>query len=117
MKIVFYVSQSGKHPVLEEINDLSVEDQARIFGCLKSVEELGFECPRVAFRQIEGKLWEIKIKLQSGGFRIFYVVMQGDLMVLLHAYKKKSQKAPSNELKTATKRLKEVINNETDYLG
>ena len=26
-----------------------------------AIEELGFECPRVQFRQIKGRLWEIKI--------------------------------------------------------
>lgn len=88
-----------------------------MFGCLQSIEQLDFSCPRVVFRQIDGKLWEIKIKLPSGEFRIFYFMLVDMRMVLLHAFMKKSQKTPQQEIKTAMKRLKEVISNETDYLG
>ena len=77
---------------------------------------LGFDTPRVEFRHIEGKLWEIKIKAVSGGYRVFYVVIKKSTLVLLHAYKKQSQKAPEREIKTAMKRLKEVLANETDYI-
>lgn len=31
-------------------------------------------------------------------------------MILLHSYKKQSQKAPKNELEIAFKRLKDIIN-------
>jgi phage-related protein len=116
MKVVFYSNASGKSPVLENINELGKEDQARLFGCLKNIEELGFYSPRVEFRQIEGKLWEIKIRLQSCGYRVFYVTIKKDMLVLLHAFKKQSQKTPDKIIKTAMKRLKEVIENETYYL-
>jgi len=114
MKVVFYSNASGKSPVLENINELGKEDQARLFGCLRNIEELGLYSPRVEFRQIEGKLLEIR--LQSGGYRVFYVTLKKDIMVLLHAFKKQSQKTPVKIIKTAMKRLKEVIENETDYL-
>jgi phage-related protein len=71
---------------------------------------LGFDSPRVEFRQIEGKLWEIKIKLSSGGHRIFYLSLGKKKMTLLHAYKKQSQKAPSKEIEIAKTRMQEVMN-------
>jgi phage-related protein len=116
MRIKFYTQPSGKSPVLGFIQSLQKADKAKIFGCLESIEELGFNCPRVDFRQIDGKLWEIKIKTQSGGIRIFYLSIASDIIVLLHAYKKQSQKAPEKELLTARLRLKEVLQHETDYL-
>lgn len=82
---------------------------------MKSVEDLGFDCPRVNFRQIKGALWEIKISTQSAGLRIFYVTVRGGTLVLLHAYKKQSQKAPGKEIDIADKRMLEVLNNEKDY--
>lgn len=84
-------------------------------ACLKSIEELGFDSPRVEFRQIRGRLWEIKIRSSSGGFRIFYVGFKANTLVLLHAYQKQSQKAPVKKIETAEKRLFEVTNNEKDY--
>ena len=94
MKIKFYQKNSGKQPVVDFLEKLSAEDNARITSCLRNVENLGFDSPRVNFRQIRGSLWEIKIKAHSGGYRLFYVCIKGANIVLLHAYKKQSQKAP-----------------------
>lgn len=85
----------------------------RIFACLKNIEELGLDCPRVQFRQIKGKLWEIKIKTMHSNYRIFYVAIKSSIMVLLHMYQKQSQKAPKKELEIAIKRMLEVLEDET----
>jgi len=113
MKIVFYGKK--KRPVVDFIEQLTSKDQAKILACLKSIEELGFDCPRVEFRQISRKLWEIKIRTSSAGYRIFYVTIQRKTLVLLHAYKKQSQKAPTKEIEVAEKRLAEVLNDENAY--
>jgi phage-related protein len=113
MKIVFYGKK--KKPVVDFIEQLTSKDQAKILACLKNIEELGFDCPRVEFRQISGKLWEIKIQTASAGYRIFYVTIQRKTLVLLHAYKKQSQKAPKKEIDIAEKRLMEVLNDENTY--
>ena len=116
MKVKFYQKQSGKHPVAEFLNDLLSDEIARIAGCLKNIEELGFDSPRVQFRQIKGSLWEIKIKTSRSGYRFFYVCIQKEIIVLLHAYKKQSQKAPRQEIELAEKRMMEVYDNESTYL-
>lgn len=114
MKVVFF--GKTRQPVYEFIVRLPLEDRAKILGCLKNVEDLGFNSPRVVFRQIQGKLWEIKIKSVSGGFRIFYSVMKEDTLILLHAYRKKSQKAPLKEIAVAMKRMLEAIKDESFYI-
>lgn len=113
MKIVFYGKK--KRPVVDFIEQLALKDQVKILACLKNVEELGFDCPRVEFRQIAGKLWEIKIRSLNAGYRIFYAAIQRRTLVLLHAYKKQSQKAPKKEIEIAEKRLMEVLNDENTY--
>lgn len=72
MKIAFYTTGRGKSPVRDSIAKLPVKDRARIIACLKSIEELGFDSPRVQFRQIKGSLWEIKIKTQRVGWDCGY---------------------------------------------
>jgi len=114
MKLEFFITKNEKNPVLEFINKLEKKDQAKIFGCLQSIQELGFATPRVEFRQIDGKLWEIKIRTSNGGYRIFYVMVDKEKMILLHSYKKKSQKAPKKEISIAIKRLKVVLENENN---
>ena len=85
-------------PVYSFIKKLGSKERAKILSCLKSIQELGFECPRVEFRAIEGKLWEIKIKTMGSGYRIFYVAIKKDIEI-------------------AEKRLLEVLNNENLYFG
>jgi phage-related protein len=115
MKVVFYSKNNKDIPVLEFIRSLEVKERSKILACLKNIEEMGADSPRVLFRQIQGKLWEIKIQAQKSSYRIFYVCISLKIMVLLHAYKKQSQKAPTKELNLAEKRLLEVLENESHY--
>lgn len=117
MKIIFYSADNRNSPVLEFIRTLEVKERSKILACLKSIEEMGTDSPRVEFRQIRGKLWEIKIHAQKSSYRIFYVLLSKESIVLLHAYKKKSQKAPEKELNIADKRLLEVLDNERYYIN
>ena len=57
----------------------------------------------MATRQLRGKLWELKVSAQ----RVLYVVVKGPEMILLHAFKKQSQKA-QREIELAERRMKEV---------
>jgi len=111
-QIEFFITENKRNPVLDFINKQEKKDQATILGCLQSVQELGLETPRVKFRQIDGRLWEIKIRTPNGGYRIFYMTISKERMILLHAYQKKSQKAPKKEISMATKRLKVVLEDE-----
>jgi phage-related protein len=64
----------------------------------------------VQFRQLRGKLWEIKFNAPSGGYRIAYVVIAGeDTMLWSHAFRKKTQKTPAGDLEIAEKRMIEVL--------
>lgn len=116
MEVKFYQKSNGKQPVVDFFEKLSTEDNARITSCLQNVEKLGFDSPRVTFRQIRGSLWEIKIKTHRSGYRLFYVCIKGENIVLLHAYKKQSQKAPKKEIETAEKRMFEVFKDESTYI-
>lgn len=105
MKITFYTTTSGRSPVLDYMKDLPKQERARLLEALDQIEQSGFDSVRVQFRQIEGKLWEIKISAH----RIFYVLVEHEEMVLLHAYKKQGQKLPLKEREVAIKRMKEVL--------
>ncbi len=56
-------------------------------------------------RQIRNRLWEVKVSAH----RAFYVLLNGDELVVLHAYRKQGQKAPPNEVALAESRMLEVL--------
>ena len=109
MKVEFYRSSAGRSPVEEFIEDQPKKDQARFVDVIMGIEQYGLLCPRVEFRQLKGKLWEIKFRAASGGYRVAYVMVRGDGMVWLHAFKKKSQKILLADLALAHRRMMEVL--------
>lgn len=109
MKVAFYETPSGRSPIESFIKDLPKSDQARFVDVFDGIEKFGLGCPRVQFRQLRGKLWEIKFNAPSGGFRIAYVVIEVNTMVWLHAFSKKTQKTPEGDLEIAEKRMKEIL--------
>ena len=90
--------------MVEYILDLAKAERARLFEALDQIELYGFKAARIQFRQIEGKLWEIK----ASAHRVLYVVIDREEMVLLHAYKKQGQKLPIRERDIAIQRMKEL---------
>ncbi len=54
-------------------------------------------------------LFELRPRGRTGIGRAFYCFFQGKRVVVPHAFIKKSQQTPDNELKMARKRLQEVI--------
>jgi phage-related protein len=109
MKVALYETTSGRSPIEDFISDLPKADQARFADVFEGIEKFGLGCPRVQFRQLRGKLWEIKFNSPSGGYRIAYVLVEEATMVWLHTFKKKTQKTPTSDLEIAEKRMKEVL--------
>lgn len=109
MHVSFYESASGQSPVEKFIEALSKNDQVRFAEVIVGIEEQGLAYSRAQFRQLRGKLWEVKFSSRSGGFRIIYVLIQSDEMVILHAFRKTTQKTPLQDLGLAEKRMREVL--------
>ena len=109
LSINYWRNPSGKAPVEKYIDSIdNKEERAEMLSLLKGIQENGTDAIGVEFRQIEGKLWEIKIRTHGKQHRIFYVMLKGNEMVLLHAYLKKTQKAPTKEIEVAKQRMKTV---------
>ncbi len=74
------------------------------------VELLGVNGPSLRLphsRAMGGGLFELRPRGRFGIGRAFYCYLVGKRVVVLHAFIKKSQQTPENELKLARARLKE----------
>lgn len=105
MTVTFFQMSSGAEPVRDYLDTLPAAEAAEVAEALVALETYGLAGANVTTRHIDGKLWEIKVSAQ----RVFYVVVTGPTMVLLHAYKKQGQKAPTREIDTAKRRMKEYL--------
>jgi len=98
-------SPRKKSTTLEFIEELSVVEQAKVRNGLRLLREFGTNLTLPHVKQIKGKLWE----LRPGGVRLFYFAYISNQFVILHGYRKQSQKAPDREIEIAMRRMQELL--------
>ena len=108
MNIFYFKTSSGREPVREYVNDLPSADRVIIAGDLEIIRDCGILAAPVVTRKLVEKLWEIKTGTRHQQ-RIFYCVMTGNVLVLLHACKKQKQGAQRHDVELSLKRMKEVL--------
>jgi phage-related protein len=59
-------------------------------------------------RKIDGKLWELRVKSNSGIARAMYFTIHPQRAIILTAFVKKSQKLPAREHEKAEARMKSL---------
>ena len=82
-------------------------DYARIVELLT---EFGPNLRMPHSRAMGGGLFELRARGREGIGRVFYCFAVGQRVVILHAFVKKTQETPEQELRIARKRMKEVQN-------
>ena len=105
-RIVFYRDRRGKCPPLEFMEELPVIERAKIRNALRLLQEFGTNLAMPHAKPVQGKLWE----LRPGGIRLFYFAYIERQFVILHGYRKQSQKAPDREIEIALRRMEELMN-------
>ena len=103
LHVVFYRTEAGHEPVRDWLRSLTRE-QRRTIGEDVKTAQFGWPLGMPLIRKLEGRLWEVRSHLAHGIARVIFTV-EGNTMVLLHGFIKKSRKAPLRELKTARQRL------------
>lgn len=86
------------------LKTLSREDQKKIGDDIRTVE-FGWPIGMPVCRALGDGLYEVRTNLKDRIARVFFLV-DGEEMVLLHGFIKKSQATPDSELKLARLRLK-----------
>lgn len=85
------------------------ETKPDLHEVILGLEQFGLTYSRAQLKPLRGKLWEIKFSSSGGGFRMAYVLVTAEEMVVLHAFRKTTQKTPLRDLDLAEKRMKEVL--------
>ena len=65
------------------------------------------------FKNLTGTdgLWEIRVSANNGIYRIFCFFDKGNIIILLNAFQKKTQKTPKKEIEKAERLKKEYYEN------
>ena len=107
-KVILYRTSSGDYPVQEFIDSLEIKAQSKVEDSIRLLQEFGIRLGLPHVKKLTGtELWELRI-LGSDSLRVLYIAMSGKTFVLLHGFKKKKDKTPPKEIKTAEDRLAEL---------
>jgi phage-related protein len=106
LAVAFYVSAAGNEPVREWLLGLDRDDRKAVGRDIKTAQ-YGWPLGMPLIRKLEPGLWEVRSHLRAGIARVLFTV-DGETMVLLHGFVKKSQKTPAADLKTARQRLADL---------
>ena len=104
-KVKFYKLETGKCPVEEFFDSLSNKQFEKISFVLDLIEHIDI-VPSKYFKKLKGTddIWEIRVQQGNNIFRILGFFDGNELVVLNHAFTKKSQKIPQKEIVVAEKR-------------
>jgi phage-related protein len=61
-------------------------------------------------KQLGSAAFELRVKDKEGIYRVFYVLYDKHRILVPHAFTKKTQKTPHQQIETAQKRLRRLFN-------
>lgn len=95
----------------EIIRSFSSEVRQEIGALLRILQDggqLGMPQSR-PMKQLASSAFELRVKDRDGTYRVFYVLYHKQRILIPHVFTKKTQKTPVQEIETAKKRLRRLI--------
>jgi phage-related protein len=115
-EIIFYRSVTGKTPVedfLDTLTDKQFKKVSFVFDLIEQLETV----PQEYLKKLKGTegIWEVRVRHANNIFRFLGFIDKKRLVVLNHAFVKKSQKTPKKEIQIAEKRKKEYFKRKVNH--
>jgi phage-related protein len=109
-EVIFYESSSGRRPVEEFLDTLSAKQAQKTAWVINLVEDLAV-VPAQYFQKMPNTedLWEVRVKSGNNIFRFLGFFDGRKLVVLSHAFQKKTQKTPRQAIRLAEDRKRDYF--------
>jgi phage-related protein len=107
LPIVFFATGAGRESVREWLKELDKDDRREIGADVLAVQQ-GWPLGLPLCRSLGNGLWEVRSSLPSRRIARVIFAFDGETIVLLNGFIKKTQKTPAAEIDTALKRLKDM---------
>lgn len=104
-RVVYYVDARGRSPVLEDLRKLTDAEQQKIFAYVSLLQEKGEELRRPMADYVGDKLYELRPK----SHRVLYFFMLKDYAVIVHLFRKKTERLPNAEKRIALSRMEDFL--------
>jgi len=109
-KIIFYSTVSGQHPIKDFLDQLPAKSAQKVTWVLKLVEDLD-QVPSKYFKKLVNTqgLWEVRASAGSNIFRRIGFFDGPNIVVVAHAFQKKTQKHLKEPLKLLKEEKKTIL--------
>jgi len=104
-RVIYYEGLRGKKQVKEFVHSFDDKTKGKILARLEFLGEHWHELRRPIVDKIDRDLYELRVSFAWNNVRVIYAFMFKDYIVLLHAFRKKSDKIPENDIAKARLRL------------
>lgn len=95
--------------VRSALSELPADMRAGFARIVHLIEEYGLTGMREPYvKHLEGPLWEMRLKGRDGIARAVYVTMSERRVIVVHVFRKKTQKTPRREIDAALRRAREL---------
>lgn len=110
-KTLFYKDIRGRSSVLDYMFDLPKKERFKIEKYMEFLRASEGVLDEPYSKHITGKIRELRVDFGKNRHRVFYFTFTEKNIVFLHAFLKKTQKTPLNEIKIAEEKYYQFINN------
>jgi phage-related protein len=115
-EVILYLTEVGENPVGDFIKSLSKKEEAKVLREVDLLQEKGIYLNYPHSSDISGYkgLRELRIKFSSNNIRIIYFLHIKNTFVLLHGFRKKTQRISKKDLKIAITRMNDHLKRKGD---
>ena len=109
-EVLFYRTAAGRNPIEEFLENLSPKQAQEVVWVLSLIEDLDM-VPTAYFKKMSNtdELWEVRIRIESNIFRLLGFFDGAKLIVMSHAFQKKTQKTPRQAIRVAKERKRDYF--------
>lgn len=109
-KVELFVTENGRCPVLEFIDELPEKTQAKTYATFKLVQNARPIVPEKFFKKLSGTdLYEVRVLHNKVKYRYLSFFHEGSIIVVAHGFIKTMAKTPAKEIAVAVKRMKSFL--------
>jgi phage-related protein len=105
--LAFWRSNAGREPVREWLRELDKSDRSAI-GADRRKVQFGWPIGMPLVRKLADDIWEVRCVLPSRRTARLLFATDGQQVVVLHGFIKKTQKTPPGDIALARRRLREM---------
>lgn len=112
--VEFYETQNGECQIWDFLEGLRIKavsnkdariQHKQVSLCIELLQQNGTHMNENITKHLEDGIWE----LRPGNNRVFYFFFKNDTFVLLHQFRKKSQKTPKREIEKAKRERNDYL--------